>query len=244
MLSKGEEDSLKSPHISEEDLAKEGEEFGKNALKNFEDEEMDELDSEENNSRSQHYDIFDKQRAVENNFSMIHELTTENVTNILGSADYGVTNFDDLRGDPERPKEPDSESLRVIPSGPSSCNTVDDDSDLSSQPSVPTSNGGGNGSNGPTTFENENRSSSSCSGGNMPIQQPQPVSLPSSQTQIQQPSLQESSVTVVANRGPVLVMPPHSQAAQTQSQSAYQHPNNIPSQHQHQSTIQKGMFDL
>lgn len=86
----------------------------------------------------------------------------------LDDDDSDFENFE-IRGDPERPKEPDSESLRVIPSGPSSCNTIYDDSDLASQPSVPPP--GSNGNNGlfdsPVMVDSngsvQNRSSSSCS---------------------------------------------------------------------------------
>lgn len=81
--------------------------------------------------------------------------------------DFGAS-FEDIRGNHDRVKEPDSESLRVIPSGPSSCNTVYDDSDLASQPSVPppaSSNGNNNGMifDSPVMVDTNNRSSSSCS---------------------------------------------------------------------------------
>lgn len=226
------------PLISEEDLAKEGEEFGKNALKNFEEEEMDDMDDENTASRP-HFDVFDKQRGTGTggNFPPIHELTTENVANILGgdfSRSGGGDGFDDMRGDPERPKEPDSESLRVIPSGPSSCNTVYDDSDFSSQPSVPTSNGGGNGH----VFENENRSSSSCSGGNGPT-----VSASSSQQQpLGNQQVQQQSVPVT--RGPVLVMPPHQQIQPQNQNYMSNHSQSLHSQSQatpQRTAIQKGI---
>lgn len=234
--------SSKSPyHISEEDLAKEGEEFGKNALKNFEDEEMDELDNERETNSRPHFDFFDKQRDGEDSsFPLVHELTMENVKN-LDDGDYPRhSDFDDFRADPERNKDMDSESLRVIPSGPSSCNTEFEDSDLSSQPSVPPSSNGGNSQ----SYENENRSSSSCSGNVLQSASTLNTSVAASaptptQHQLQQPqqvATQQNS-TSRNNTTSVLVMPPHVQQQQQQYQ---QMPNQSQTVQQPVQTIQKG----
>ena len=151
--------------------------------------------------------------------------------------------FENMRGDPERPKEPDSESLRVIPSGPSSCNTVYDDSDLGSQPSVPPQN---------QFLDNENRSSSSCSGGNLPSSTgtvltpgtPNPINQGSCSSNLQPAPIQQQqqqppqAQSQNAVRGSILVMPPHqSQTAQNNDQ-AYQ------SYQQSQQRSQKGKKDL
>jgi hypothetical protein len=154
----------------------------------------------------------------------------------VDGGDFAGTNFEDLRGDPERPKEADSDSLRVIPSGPSSCNTVSDESELSGLPQHGSNPGsilydaGGNSNS--CSGEMGLRSSSSCSVGNGQIQTPQVNNSYKQQQQQQQqqqhlgqqqtsplasgtPNTQvvpgNGNVVNQVGRGPVLVMPPQVQ---------------------------------
>lgn len=167
-----------------------------------------------------------------------------------GDDDSDFGNFDDIRGDPERPKEPDTESMRVIPSGPSSCNTVYDDSDLASQPSVPPpGSNGGNTSGGnifdspmmvdPNAMTSNNRSSSSCSNNTnnscamigqqqmspcVPQQAPTTPGVP-------QPQQQAPILNGVARApAPNLVMPPQGSGPQQQNMMQ----NGTPMYHQQQ----------
>ncbi|CAL8139260.1 unnamed protein product [Orchesella dallaii] len=139
--------------------------------------------------------------------------------------DFGA-NFDDLRGDPERPKEPDTESMRVIPSGPSSCNTIYDDSDLASQPSVPP-NSCSNGAlfDSPMMMgEQNNRSSSSCSNNNGGMSSNNSCSSmannPASQSQSQMSPMVQPTTPIpppsAQRTTPVLVMPPQNSGQQQQ----------------------------
>lgn len=154
-----------------------------------------------------------------------------------GDDDSDFGNFDDIRGDPERPKEPDTESMRVIPSGPSSCNTVYDDSDLASQPSVPPpGSNGGNTSGGnlfdspmmvdPNAMTSNNRSSSSCSNntnnscamiGQQQMSPCVPQQAPTTPGVPQPP--QQAPIINGAARAPApnLVMPPQGSGPQQQS---------------------------
>jgi hypothetical protein len=130
--------------------------------------------------------------------------------------EHDFANFDDLRGEPTRGKEADNDSLRVIPSGPSSCNTVYDDSDFSSQPSVPPHSNGTSGmfENG-SVGEVNTRSGSSCSGGGAVLQQPISSCMMASQQSPTATCPTANNVSPVnQSRAPVLVMPPQNSVPQ------------------------------
>jgi len=193
---------------------------------------FDTLTSANDPGFSSRFDDYDMPSSVED-MNGIDDDDGSDRDDFVNGNDFVGTNFEDLRGDPERPKEADSDSLRVIPSGPSSCNTVSDDSELSAMPqhgSNPGSNlfdAGGNSNSCPGEMGG-GRSSSSCSGGNPQV--PQQTSY-SQQLQQQQQSppvpTGGSACNSVGNmnsqlsRAPVLVMPPQSQNNSIQQQQLY-----------------------
>ncbi|XP_021960551.1 uncharacterized protein LOC110856375 isoform X2 [Folsomia candida] len=153
-------------------------------------EDDDDDEGDMSHSRFDDYDMPSSVEEMNNGDGGHYDVGTGNGFN-------AAANFtdDDLRADLENRglhhKEADSDSLRVIPSGPSSCNTVygdDNTSDISSQsapmsvPPPPSSVGGGifdHGQAGSSDIMNNShqRSSSSCSGGPPSVQTfPQPGS--------------------------------------------------------------------
>jgi hypothetical protein len=94
---------------------------------------LDSLTSANDPGFSSRFEDYDMPSSVED-MNGIDDDDGSDRDDFVDGGDFAGTNFEDLRGDPERPKEADSDSLRVIPSGPSSCNTVSDESELSGLP--------------------------------------------------------------------------------------------------------------